>query len=134
MLLFTALVAAWFAIQVNKVQKQRAAVAAIQAAGGTVYYDWQGMPNNEPNGEFLLHDYRTLRRPIPDWLIDFVGDEYFQDVVHVSFGDTVVDDTLVLHLAKLPKLETLWFPAGVDACLINAELPNVRVLPSERQL
>ena len=124
LLIVTALVAVWLGVLANRVHKQRAAVAAIEAAGGTVYYDWQGMPRELAERERVPFEVISH----PRWLVRLYGRENLQDVVHVSLGDAPVDGELVGHLRSLQELQTLDLPAGVDARLIKAELPGVRVI------
>ena len=124
LLILTALVAVWLGVLANRVHKQRAAVAAIEAAGGTVYYDWQGMPWELAERERLPFEVISH----PRWLVRLYGRENLEDVVRVSFGHAPVDGELVGHLRSLPELKTLDFPAGVDTSLIKAELPGVRVI------
>ena len=127
LLLLTAVVACWLGVQVNKAHKQRAAVAAIEEAGGTVFYDWQGMPLDLAAREQIAVEIRGL----PRWLVRLCGRDNLQDVVHVSLGDGPVDHHLVAQLSSLPELKTLDVPAGVDTGLIKAELPSVRVMQSQ---
>ena len=128
LLLLTAVVACWLGVQVNKAHNQRVAVAAIYEMGGAVYYDWQGIPNNGTMGEFLVLDSRDTQRRVPQKVRELVGEEYFQDVVHVGLSNAPVDRHLIRQLSNLPKLRTLYVPAGVDVTLIEAELPSVRLI------
>ena len=124
LLLLTALVAVWLGVQANRVHKQRAAIAAIEAAGGTVYYAWQGMPWELAERERLPLEVISH----PRWLVRLYGRENLEDVVHVSLGNAPVDSELIGHLRSLPELKTLDLPASVDASLIKAELPGVTVI------
>jgi hypothetical protein len=100
---------------------QREAVAAIEKAGGKVYYDWQyfaggtSPPPPPPPG--------------PKWLVDFFGIDYFRNVTMVQIDegapggvnsflavyttefsdgrDHVADDALMGQIARLERLERL---------------------------
>ncbi len=64
--------------RVRRASIQRRAVAAIRAAGGSVFYDYQ-VPVGKP--------WQIGAAPgTPRWLREWVGDEYFQDVVVVMIA------------------------------------------------
>ena len=124
MLLFTAIIAVWFGSLANRAQKQRAAVAAIQEAGGHVFYDQTkvyvkektisleaGTPRNSP-----LHR--------------FIGEDYFRNVEVVSLEKPVTDD-LLEHLQSLLSLNTVLLlgKAQESVAEVEAALPNVEVYP-----
>jgi hypothetical protein len=78
---------------------QRDAVAAIERAGGTVYYDWQWK-----NGTYIGSGQPWA----PRWLVDFLGVDYFGHVSYVSVTLTPDDVDLVMtQLACLTQLERL---------------------------
>lgn len=128
-LLLVAVFSVWLAIEVNKAQKQRAAVVAVEAAGGTVYYDWQ-------DGEFLqvefkdrtLEGYRFRNGPPrgPRWLRNAIGSEYVQEVVHVTIDDAALSDEMMLRLKSLPALESM-FVTGPRTTDVENALPKVKV-------
>ena len=95
-----AIACSWYAVEMQKAAKRRAAVAEITRLGGEVrYYD-----ATDPN---------TLGEP-PRWfslLRKLHGDEYLGnavgiDFVFVSWQDI---DAGVVHLKALTDLEFLWF-------------------------
>ena len=65
LLVAVAVVAVRLALTANAARKQRAAVAAIEALGGSVRYEHE---QNSPSLEPL---------PGPKWLRELVGEEYF---------------------------------------------------------
>src|SRR5262245_2156580 len=72
--------AAWLGWRVNLARTQREAVAAIEAHGGFVAYNWEfvndkRVPGRSPNA--------------PGWLRKQLGDAFFQDVVQVAFSRRV---------------------------------------------
>jgi len=79
---------------VYRARVQRDAVAAIERAEGTVWYEWQWR-----NGKPVLNG----RTPCPQWLIDLVGVDYFGSVVRVSLaqvgGDAGIGDPAVMAAA-----------------------------------
>ena len=112
--LLVAVFAVWLAIQVNEAHKQRAAVAAIEAAGGVVTYDCR--PAHQ-KGRLDIYDTDSEGndRRYPR-LSDVFGDEYFETVVSVWFftferePTHPVDDkerVALAHLRDLPGLEHL---------------------------
>jgi hypothetical protein len=78
---------------VRRAHIQRDAVAAIERAGGTVYYDWQWK-----NGTYLGSGQPWA----PRWLVDFLGDDYFGHVTYVSV--TLAPDEVDLVMTQLERL------------------------------
>lgn len=83
--------AVWMGTLVNQARRQRQAVAAVKAFGGWVHYDWEFLPGavKVPQGDHLWKPpWGTLtkgRTPnAPAWLRRALGDEYFQQIAHVS--------------------------------------------------
>lgn len=80
----------WLGILAERARQQREAVEAIEALGGSVTYDFQivGVPydgNPDPP-----HTVNRIFRPDADppgpiWLRRLIGDEFFQEVVAVTF-------------------------------------------------
>jgi hypothetical protein len=100
LLVLTALCAVWLGIVTHQARRQRAAVTALKAAGAQVYYDFQ------------RHAPGTNQPPEkrgPRWLRDFLGDDYFQDVIHVNWSNQKLNSSDMRWLADLPKLD--------DVCL-----------------
>jgi Leucine-rich repeat (LRR) protein len=110
MMLLVVAVAIVLGWQVNNARKQRAAVAAIQRAGGWVHYDY----------EFKSGKLTPGQSPwAPIWLRRMVGDELFHNVGQVSlvyddstgkrFDNGKVDacDDLLKQIAGLPGVKTL---------------------------
>jgi Leucine-rich repeat (LRR) protein len=83
---------------VYRARVQRDAVAAIERAGGDVWYDWQVRDGKVvPNG-----------RPIwPDWLVNRIGVDYFGAVVRVSLVQVATDAELAVA-ANLSAVEELF--------------------------
>jgi internalin A len=87
----------WYAY---RARVQREAVAAIEAAGGKVYYDW------EWNGDRAAPP--TAKPKWPKWLMDRVGPDYLGNVVAVFFDATVsekLDDEALRPVSRLTFLE-----------------------------
>src|SRR6202044_2776595 len=80
----------------NSARVQREAVAAIEKAGGRVWYDWEwaegGATGEMPNW--------------PEWLVKALGPDYFGNVVSVSFTRRASDSELI-QVGKLKRLERL---------------------------
>ncbi len=95
---------------------QRLAVAAIEAAGGKVYYDWQW-----GNG---LPDPTKPRPNRPKWIVDALGVDSFDTVVGVYLGGPGIkaDDALMTQVGRLDYLTFLGLngnPAITDAGLAH---------------
>ena len=120
LLLVTAVITCWLGVQVNKAYKQRAAVAAIEAAGGRVYYDWHDLAVSRPNPEGPLL-WRIDPRPPTHWLQRTIGEDYFQSVVHVEIRNSAVSDTGLQHLRNLEGLKGIMLFGSRDE-----EHPNLR--------
>ena len=83
----------WF---IHRAAVQRDAVRAIQAAGGTVSYDYQ---QARP---FDLYS----APPGPKWLVDRIGLDFFATVTSVTIK-TPQTDAILAHVGQLPRLQYL---------------------------
>jgi len=104
LLILITVVAVWLGIKTTQARRQKAAVAAIEASGGMVRYNFQEPPpGGRPPGEQPAVD-----PPGPKWLRDLIGDEFFQDVVEVSWAHNAEITTDDLRwLADFPMLDKL---------------------------
>jgi internalin A len=94
----------WYAY---RARVQREAVAAIEAAGGKVYYDW------EWNGDQAAPP--TAKPRWPKWLMDRVGPDYLGNVVAVCFfgsDQNRADDNILIPISQLAFLQHLDFDDG----------------------
>ena len=87
----------WLGLIVNRVNKQKQAIAWVREHGGTALYDFQWnergfITNGEPPG--------------PDWLRERVGIDYFADVAYVSLDKPEISD--VDALAPLTEVRALY--------------------------
>ncbi len=90
----------WFALKMREAEKQRKAVEAIEKAGGTVWYDYQ-----EDESGMLMAE---LEPPAPTWLRELVGEDFFSDVIVVSFVDAPeVGNAALEHFKVLTRLKWL---------------------------
>lgn len=82
--------------KIDRKQKERRTVAAIEGLDGSVRYDWQ---DEDGNGT----------PPGPEWLTGFVGDDFFARVEFMAFDrqDRQVsdDDLIALELEALTDLK-----------------------------
>jgi hypothetical protein len=111
----------------NRVRFQRNAVDAIEKAGGKVWYDFEeeaaptviAQPRRIVRGEPRFSEWLVefssewrewllsfVPRWPPKWLVDFLGVDYFGNVVAVSFTRRASDAELV-HVGKLRRVERL---------------------------
>jgi hypothetical protein len=75
----------WLAVKIHQGRRQKAAVAAIQALGGSVKYD-------------------SAMSRTPAWLRSSLGDDCFANVVLVDLRKTHATDVDIAFLDDLPKL------------------------------
>lgn len=110
------------AVVSSRAREQRDTVAALEARGWHVEYDWE---------------LRSDERPGPAWLRRIVGDDYFQRVVVVLVGrgeemDARRTEESISLLRKLPNLRAVTFypmiPEQSQDMLATA-LPQCRVAP-----
>src|SRR5579863_5667165 len=85
----------WLGVVVNRANRQREAVVAIEALGGTVYY---AEPDEDASEAFPRP---FLRRWLPR--------DYFDEVRLVDLDDTQVTDAGLAHLHGLTRLQALGF-------------------------
>jgi internalin A len=101
----------WLVRQINKAREQRAVVAAVKKFGGWVHY----------GPDFVGADPVYVKRPsVPAWLRRWVGEEYFQDLTHVSLAYDGTNKTfqenknendcseILSQLSSINELKSLW--------------------------
>ena len=103
----------WLAVEMKRAREQRAAIQAIQKAGGFVWYDCEldSLGGLVPNPQ----------RPAPQWLRRLLGDHFF-DAVTSAY---VWDDVAMTYLAQLPRLQELF---------LISNLPPQRNTPPPRPI
>jgi Leucine-rich repeat (LRR) protein len=129
----------WYAY---RARVQREAVAAIEAAGGKAYYDFEW--KYQDNGPVLrFYSILTPRKPRwPKWLVDRVGPDYLGSVIGVQFLHGLsheADDSLLAQIGRLSALEDLDFRgygSGYtgQSRLTDAGLAQLRELTRLRRL
>lgn len=111
---------------VNRVAKQRRAVAAIVQTGGTVFYDWN---------ETAPRAVSTVGSPAgPAWLRKLLGDDYFQRPVWISYFGNAKNEGWVQAVGDLPSTKYLLLARGdiTDEIFARlAPLPNLQELQLE---
>jgi hypothetical protein len=95
-LLLVAALAVGLAWCVNEAHRQRTVVSAINAAGGSVVYDYMQHPDR-PLG-------RTRFGQVPKWIIDLLGHDFFASVINVRIPKPT--DELMIHVGKLRSLQS----------------------------
>ena len=78
----------WLAVKMDRVKKERKAVAEIVTLGGRVEYDYQLQHRRLHSGVRNLRSMRDLPKPAkppgPMWLRKVLGDDFFATVVRVQ--------------------------------------------------
>ena len=92
LLILVTLLAAGLGLVVNPGERQRRAVAALEAIGGDVFYE----EASSPAAKKSLGWRRWLPR------------DYFDDVQMVSLSGSKVTDACMVHLGALPQLQELY--------------------------
>jgi internalin A len=98
LIVFVIVVGAGLGWIVRQAHVQRDAVAAIQKAGGSVYYDWEWSNGNViPEGKPWA----------PQFLVDFIGVDYFGHISSATIdGET---DAVIAEIERLIRLQRLVF-------------------------
>lgn len=97
--LLVALFPGWRA---NRAYTQKRLVAQIKAAKGSITYDFQVF---RPGGSPGIRK-KPAAPPGPDWLRNWIGDEYFQEVAGVTFRGPVTAETMEA-ISRLDRLESI---------------------------
>jgi hypothetical protein len=74
--LMVSIACSWFAVRLRKAEKQKAAVAAFEKAGGFVRYDFDP---GDPSDPFYRSRRLDLDPPYPAWLVKQLGIDFFAD-------------------------------------------------------
>jgi len=105
LLLVVTVFGVWLGIAVNKANKQRRAVAAIEKLEGRIQFDYE----RDANGQRIP----DAQPPGPKWLRKVLGDDYFRKVIFIDFafgtppGRSKVIDADLRCLESLPDLEAI---------------------------
>lgn len=105
----------WLGMKMRQAERQRQAIEVIQALGGAVFYDYERDFNEIFNP--------SPTPPGPEWIRDFLGDNFFAEVTAVNLSRMNVGDDVMVQLQELPKLQRihLWGTKITDAGLIYLE-------------
>jgi hypothetical protein len=101
LLLLILVLSVWLAWQVNRAHKQRRALALIEALGGRVWFDYQLVQPHDPP---ILAIDDNNEPPVPAWLRNTIGEEYFRKVIAVDLSERPVGDDDLDLLADLPHV------------------------------
>lgn len=121
----------WLGVVFNRVHRQARAVKAIEAAGGTISFDYHlhipwplGMRRVE-----VSTGCQDAPPPAPEWLLRLAEHDLFRTPEHVELRGEAIDDAfLAEHLRGMSRLQWLEVesPRVTDAGIEHiARLPNV---------
>ena len=144
LILLVLAIGAWLGFTVHNARVQRNTVAAISNHYDSwVEYDYdpQRPFERDPLIRYMARGKATS--PVPKWLIDRVGLDYFHHVTSVRFFDwrtsskrPVSDATLedVAKLSQLERLEVLQSRVTDDGLVLLRQLPRLRQLSLQETL
>jgi len=113
LLLVVTVLSFWLAFHVRSAERQQKSIAAIREYGGWIRYDFQFS-----SGEYGPRKFDAkARSPIPKWLLDRLGIDFFHDVVQVNLNYS--DDSGEREENHNPSDEALQYLGG---------FPDLRVL------
>jgi len=131
----------WLGLWASRAQRQKRAVAWIASQGGSVHYDFEYARPAEPDPSSVEVDgYQWIdpvhsdgepivpELPAPKWLCDWIGIDFFADVVAVSFNHPLGESERP-PLADLPRLRYLTMVVGPGTDISNVvDLPELQSL------
>ncbi len=117
---------AWLGSRIERKRKEREAVAAVEALGGYVWYDYQAAAPGGPPWASPAEPYG------PAWLRSFLRDDFFSEVTGVSLQDANVSDADLVNLKGLSYLESLNLVDRIS--ITDAGLINIRGLAQLKML
>jgi hypothetical protein len=89
----------WLAVRMQRVRRQREAVAAIKKVGGCIQYDYQ----SDEKGNWIKNSVL----PGPIWARRLLGDDFFINVIGVNLCHTRITDAVMEHVEGLGKIQEL---------------------------
>jgi hypothetical protein len=92
----------WLGLQVNTARRQRAAVAAVQRLGGTVYFEHQ--LKHDSRGRLVAVPEASVR--YPEWLRPVAERVFPPGVVSVRLRDMPATDRDLELLKSLPRVSS----------------------------
>ena len=123
----------WTVHIVHSARIQRKAVAAVEAAGGYVFYACERDPTRivtvpMPTRKRVSRALKPAGLTRPPW----AGIDYFNNVIEIVLPGVLSDDELVL-VGRFPRVEKVWH-SGSHQWLTDAGVAHLHGLPSLREL
>ena len=110
------------AVKMQRADKQRKAVEAIEKFPSHVLYEYQcDVSGKSPT---------AVEPPGPAWLRALLGDDFFTDVADVFI--VLPDDAVLVHVGELRRLKKLGFCVGTE--VTDAGLVHLRRLTQLQEL
>jgi hypothetical protein len=138
----------WLGIKASAARRQHSAVASLEQAGGTVWFDYHfkktpptNLPNKGPTVNLWSKVDSMADPPAPRWLRRWTGDEPFQEVFRVDLHNQRIRSETFSQLEKVPEIRSLVLycsrivldsddtrPLGNDELAIIGRLKNLEEL------
>jgi hypothetical protein len=117
LMFLVAIASSWVAVKMGQAKRQKEFVRQIRKIGGLVVYDYDGKSHYDLKSQ-------EFQPPQPKWMIDLMGDDFFNNIVSVgvypsnnksgldnikdvSLPGTKITDVGLENLKELKQLQTL---------------------------
>jgi hypothetical protein len=132
-----AVACSWFSVKMLAAERQRRAVEGLARSQCSVFYAYQTIASNESvasaeprwEGHGASFD-RNARKPAPQWMIDWLGIDFFSNVSEVFAMFGLSDDELK-HVGDLTQLRIL---NAASEAVSDAGLAHIEKLDKLQEL
>src|ERR1051325_8598191 len=124
LLLTLTILSVWLGVKVQHTTAQKRVVAAIRSDFGHSIYDYQ-WPTETSTVDL------QATSPVPQWLIDLLGVDFFHDVVYVVLDSPSVTDATLERLDAFAQLKFVFI---ANSRVTNGGLKHLRALRKLRRL
>ena len=114
----------WLSVKARDAAAQKRAVAAIRSVYGHAIYDYQWPTDTSTTN-------MQATSPVPPWLIDLLGADFFHNVVYVVLDSPRVSDATLELLDGFAQVRFVFI---AESHVTNRGLKRLRALPKLRWL